>query len=334
MSDEKNVLEEAPQAEEQKTNWALIIGDMLKLMLIVSVIGVAFKFGMSLFERTSPSDDLVSIVSKNQMKDDGTNPAFISEMEKGTKNNPNFINLLDDNQTSPLMWVCYANYNDAYATKKVDIERLYYVNYFLAQPNLDLQAKDKNGFTALHWAAWSGLTECCTLLMNAGLDINQPEDNGYTPLMLAALRGNDILVGNLLALGADASLKNYKGQTAADIAVSHAKAYKSSDTFVYSLIYNKFRDRSYDHTVKLLQGPAPAKLDIEVLVAKTKVPAAEQIKAIEAEKKALEAHAKVNGSLPPVVEELKPAIEAAEAAAEPSVGEVEVLDDAAEAAQE
>lgn len=333
MSDKTNK-NEAAEAVESKTNWGLIIGDMLKLMLIVSCIGFTFKQVMSFFERTSPSDDLVSIVAKNQMDKDGTNPSFIAEMKEGSANDANFINLLDDNQTSPLMWICYANYNDAYETKKVDIDRLYYVNYFLAQPNLDLQAKDKNGFTALHWAAWSGLTECCTLLLNAGLDINQPEDNGYTPLMLAALRGNDILVGNLLALGADASLKNYKGHTAADIVVSHAKAYKSSDAVVYSLIYNKFRDRSYDHTVKLLQGSAPAKLDIAELLEKTKVPAADQIAAIEAEKEALENHYKRHGSLPAVVEELKPAVDAVQAAAEPSVGEVELIDDAAEAAQD
>ncbi len=277
MSEEQNV----------KTNWALIIGDMIKLMLIVSVIGVAFKVGMSFFERTSPSDDLVSIVTKNQMDKDGlSNPSFLAEIKKGTKSDANFINLMDDNQTSPLMWICYANFNNAFETKKTDIQRLYYVKYFLAQPNLDLQAKDKNGFTALHWAAWSGLTECCSLLINAGLDINQPEDNGYTPLMLAALRGNDDLVTNLLALGADASATNKKGETAKDIAVKYAAAYKSSDAWVYGLIYNQFRENAFERTVAVLQGPAPAPIDIAVLIEKTNVPAAEQLKQLEAEEKA------------------------------------------------
>ncbi len=272
MSEEQNV----------KTNWGLIIGDMIKLMLIVSVIGVAFKIGMGFFERTSPSDDLVSIVTKNQMAKDGqSNPSFLSEMEKGTKADPNFINLMDDNQTSPLMWICYANFNNAYETKKTDIQRLYYVKYFLAQPKLDLQAKDKNGFTALHWAAWSGLTECCTLLINAGLDMNQPEDNGYTPVMLAALRGNDELVSNLIALGADVSLTNKKGETAKDIAIKYAAAYKSSEAWVYGLIYNQFRENAFERTVGILQGPAPERVDIAVLVEKTNVPAVQQIAEIE-----------------------------------------------------
>ncbi len=276
MSEEQNV----------KTNWGLIIGDMLKLMLIVSVIGVAFKVGMSFFERTSPSDDLVSIVTKNQMAKDGkSNPSFLAEMEKGTKADANFINLMDDNQTSPMMWICYANFNNAFETKKTDIQRLYYVKYFLAQPDLDLQAKDKNGFTALHWAAWSGLTECCSLLINAGLDMNQAEDNGYTPLMLAALRGNDELVGNLLALGADTTATNKKGETAKDIAVKYAAAYKSSDAWVYGLIYNQFRENAFERTVTALQGPAPAPVTIESLVEKTNVPVEEQLAEIEKEEK-------------------------------------------------
>ncbi len=276
MSEEQNV----------KTNWGLIIGDMLKLMLIVSVIGVAFKVGMSFFERTSPSDDLVSIVTKNQMAKDGkSNPSFLAEMEKGTKLDANFINLMDDNQTSPLMWICYANFNNAFETKKTDIQRLYYVKYLLAQPKLDLQAKDKNGFTALHWAAWSGLTECCSLLINAGLDMNQAEDNGYTPLMLAALRGNDELVGNLLALGADVTATNKKGETAKDIAVKYAASYKSSDAWVYGLIYNQFRENAFERTVTALQGPAPSPVTIESLVAKTNIPVEEQLAEIEKEEK-------------------------------------------------
>lgn len=281
MSEENNVTE-AAQGEEIKTNWALIIGDMLTLMLIVSCIGVTFKVVMSYFERTSPSDDLVSIVTKNQMATDGqSNPSFLAEIAEGTAADPNFINLMDDNQTSPLMWICYANFNNAFETKKTDIQRLYYVRYFLAQPKLDLQAKDKNGFTALHWAAWSGLTECCTLLMNAGLDMNQAEDNGYTPLMLAALRGNDELVANLLALGADVTTTNKKGETAKDIAVKYAAAYKSRDAWVYGLIYNQFRENAFERTVAILQGPAPASVDISVLVEKTNIPVEQQIEEIE-----------------------------------------------------
>ncbi|MFI3243415.1 MAG: ankyrin repeat domain-containing protein [Akkermansia sp.] len=286
MSEENKVKDGADAPAEQKTNWALIIGDMLKLMLIVSCIGVVFKIGMSYFERTSPSDDLVSIVSKNQMDAQGVNPSFLAEIAKGEKADANFINLKDDNLTSPLMWVCYANFNNAYETKKTDIQRLYYVKYFLGRDNLELQAKDKNGFNALHWAAWSGLTECCSLLINAGLDMNQPEDNGYTPLMLAALRGNDELVENLLALGADATATNKKGETAKDIAVKHAVAYKSSDAWVYGLIYNQFRENAFERTVALLQGAAPAPVDMAVLVEKTNIPVAEQLKQIERLEKA------------------------------------------------
>uniref|UniRef100_A0A182JF65 Ion transport domain-containing protein n=2 Tax=Anopheles atroparvus TaxID=41427 RepID=A0A182JF65_ANOAO len=55
---------------------------------------------------------------------------------------------------------------------------------------------DSNGLTALHLAAFSGCTECCSFLISHGLDVNlQPK--WYTPLHCAAF-GNSLTTAELL----------------------------------------------------------------------------------------------------------------------------------------
>ena len=128
---------------------------------------------------------------------------------------------------------------------KTDILRLYYLRTLLESPGIDVNIKDKDGFTALHWAAWSGMPYCAYALVQAGLDINARENNGYTPLMLAAMRGNADTVNMLLKLGADKNIANARGETALILVSSAAATYHKSDKFVYTLIYSNKRDEMY-----------------------------------------------------------------------------------------
>lgn len=137
---------------------------------------------------------------------------------------------------------------------KKDVLRLYYLRALLNSPGIDVHIKDQDGFTALHWAAWSGMPFCSFMLVQAGLDINARENNGYTPLMLAAMRGNVDTVEMLLRLGADKDVTNNKGATATSLATSAATSYHKSDTVAYTLIYSKQRNKFYANTVKALNS--------------------------------------------------------------------------------
>jgi ankyrin repeat protein len=84
----------------------------------------------------------------------------------------------------------------------------------------DVHAAARNGMKvqALHAAVASRNAEAVALLLDRGADPNARQQVGYTPLMGAANAGREDLVDLLLRHGADRTLVNDEGKTAADIA--------------------------------------------------------------------------------------------------------------------
>jgi ankyrin repeat protein len=79
-----------------------------------------------------------------------------------------------------------------------------------------VHARDADGSTALHCAAWKGNADVAALLLDAGADINAQSSNshyGGTPLHAAA-HGNQRAVAEvLLARGADTGAVSCNGRT-------------------------------------------------------------------------------------------------------------------------
>ena len=77
-------------------------------------------------------------------------------------------------------------------------------------------ARDKDGSTPLHCAAWNGHAEVATILLEAGADINDHNQNGHwgtTPLHAAAHGDQKQVAALLIARGADLRAKNRNGRT-------------------------------------------------------------------------------------------------------------------------
>jgi hypothetical protein len=73
---------------------------------------------------------------------------------------------------------------------------------------LDLDARGGwDGMSALHWTVEKGHTRCMRRLVAAGADVNCKDGNNFTPLMVAVNKNRHGLVSELIALGADVSLK-------------------------------------------------------------------------------------------------------------------------------
>ena len=83
----------------------------------------------------------------------------------------------------------------------------------LLAASVDVNARQPDGATPLHWAAhWNDL-DIATLLMQAGADVNAVNELGVTPLSLAALNASAAMTDALLRAGADPSAARPSGET-------------------------------------------------------------------------------------------------------------------------
>ncbi|XP_041672298.1 ankyrin repeat and SAM domain-containing protein 3 [Cheilinus undulatus] len=79
---------------------------------------------------------------------------------------------------------------------------------------VDLNGKNKGGWTPLMYASYIGHDNIANLLLEAGVNVNATTAKGLTPLMLAASCGNESIAYFLLQQGAELELKDSRGWTA------------------------------------------------------------------------------------------------------------------------
>lgn len=78
---------------------------------------------------------------------------------------------------------------------------------------VDSSCKDRGtGDSAGHFAARNGNTDMVSFLVNKELDLNIQNEEGNTPLHEAAFKNDKIMILHLLMKGANAELRNKKGQ--------------------------------------------------------------------------------------------------------------------------
>ena len=86
------------------------------------------------------------------------------------------------------------------------------VRTLLAQ-GTDVDTRQGDGATALHWAAYWDVIATADVLLQAGASATAANDLGVTPLWLACVNGSTAMVERLLAAGADASVALPSGET-------------------------------------------------------------------------------------------------------------------------
>ena len=89
-------------------------------------------------------------------------------------------------------------------------DHLEVVKYFVEELGFDINAKDKEDWTLLHWAAYFGSKKVAKYLIKKGANVNAKDNYGWTPLHLAAFWGHSEIAKLLLAHGADVNAKTTK----------------------------------------------------------------------------------------------------------------------------
>ena len=89
------------------------------------------------------------------------------------------------------------------------------ITELLIAKGADVNAKEEDGWTPLHYAVYEGYKEIAELLIAKGADVNAKEEDGWTPLHDAATKEiAELLIDN----GADVNAKDGTGSTALDTA--------------------------------------------------------------------------------------------------------------------
>jgi len=99
------------------------------------------------------------------------------------------------------------------AAKAGDVLR---IKELLATDRGLINARDKDGSTPLHCAAWKGQQEAVALLLEAGAEVNSHNSNdhwGTTPLHAAAHANQAAIAQLLIDDGADVNAMDMNGQT-------------------------------------------------------------------------------------------------------------------------
>jgi hypothetical protein len=202
--------------------WAEVLGDGFFLLVISTVFVTLCSTFFKTLKKDVPRDPLVTAITQGSGEkiqkilstDDLKQPAAKKAR----------VDKMDEQGRTPLMWAAYVDFSDAKKTLETDGPRVALADLLVAA-GADPNARDKDGWTPLTWAAWSGMPKMTARLLELGAQVNAADRQGQTALMIAASRGNAEVVKLLLAHGADRTAAARNGKTARTFAEEGIKAY-------------------------------------------------------------------------------------------------------------
>jgi uncharacterized protein len=130
----------------------------------------------------------------------------------------------------------------------------------LLKARTDVNAREVDGTTALHWAVRADDLETARLLIGTGADTRAANRYGATPLSLAAVNGNAAIIDLLLRAGVDANSQLPDGETALMTAARTGKVDAVSVLLMHGADLNA-KERSFGETA-LMRAAAHDQRDV------------------------------------------------------------------------
>ena len=189
------------------TKPGIIIADMLILAAVSTIFVGIVNAAFSGLKKGAKSDPMVTATLQ------GDTNAVVALL----KNPATDADKPDHYGRTPLLWAAYVNYSSPARTAEEDRKRAPIVRLLLDH-KVQIGTRDNDGWTALMWASWSGLTQVTGILLEHGADASVADRQGNTALALAAQRGNVDIVRLLLTKGADKAAVTRTHKTALDLA--------------------------------------------------------------------------------------------------------------------
>jgi ankyrin repeat protein len=186
------------------------------VVLVVLFLSFGLFAGGSTF---GESDTLVAAINASNVKK-------VKELLKEDKDLTAHLNKQDYLGRTPLVWACYVNYADAKKKAKIVVKRDEIATK-LINLGTNLELVDKDGWSVLMWASWSGLSDIVTLLLEKGAKVDVIETAGWDALQIASFKGEYEIVKMLLEKGA-VQRSNKRGETTIALAKKGQKMYARS----------------------------------------------------------------------------------------------------------
>ncbi len=162
----------------------------------------------------------------------------------------------------------------------------------LMQSRVDVNSREVDGTTALHWAAYRGDAAMAQTLLTAGANANATNRYGVTPLSLAAATGNPTLVRHLVQGGAKVNDRPAGGATPLMVAARNGHTEVLKYLIAHGADVNAFEDsrgqtalmwaaeRDNGPAVKLL-AEAGAELEVRSKGPASRVNSTDKVRGIE-----------------------------------------------------
>lgn len=193
----------------------VILLDTFILCAVSTALAILVNQAVSLMKGRSAKDDpLVAAIIQNNVK----------SLRKLIGPGSGATRQADDQGRTALMRAAYANISDAKLTTETDALREEMISLLIEHGAL-IDQLDRDGWSALMWASWSGLNKVAAKLLELGASHRIADRQGNSALIIAAQRGNAEIVRILLAKGADMTVTNKAGKSALEAARLGGKQY-------------------------------------------------------------------------------------------------------------